>query len=114
MEIVFGTFSINAQVQTKEDREKLFQELAEDEKAVSACLNSVREEQIKEFGKPLPKVSGHCWEGCPIRDVKPYYPEAARRSKIRGEVIVDTIVDEKGKVIFAKVTKGSGFLRKAD
>ncbi|MFT3742734.1 MAG: TonB family protein [Pyrinomonadaceae bacterium] len=108
----FAVYPCKAQVRTKEEQTKLLADVANDEKAVAACLKAAREEQIKKFGKPLPKISGHCWDGCPIKIVKPYYPEIARRLKIKGEVLVDTIVDEKGSVVFAKVAKGSRLLRK--
>jgi len=108
-----GVYSVNAQKLTRAERASLFARLAEDEKAVAACAKATRDEQIKKFGKPFPKLSGHCWDGCPVRVVKPLYPENARRLKISGEVLVDTIVDEKGNVVFAKVTKGTDFLRQA-
>lgn len=110
---VFCFQAISAQNLSKDEISKLFAQLADDEKAVANCSKAAREEQIKKFGKPLPKISGHCWDGCPRRVVKPYYPEMARRLRVTGEVIVDTIVDEKGNVVFAKVTKGNGLLRKA-
>lgn len=103
----------SAQVRTKDERTKLFAQVAADEKAVAACVKSGREEQIQKFGKPLPPRSGHCWGGCPTRVVKPYYPDTARRLGVHGEVLVDTIVDEKGNVVFAKVRSGFGLLRKA-
>lgn len=110
--VAFAVYPGNAQVQTKEERKKLFADVAEDEKAVAACSKAIREEQIKNFGKPLPKIAGHCWD-CPLKLVKPYYPETARRFRISGEVLVDIIVDERGYVVFAKVRKGNGMLRKA-
>ncbi len=103
----------NAQVKSKEEREKLFAQVADDEKAVAVCAEAARDEQIKKFGKPLPRVSGHCFSGCPTRVPKPYYPEIARKANISGEVVVDTIVDEEGNVIFAKVKKGNRLLRAA-
>ena len=111
--LVLCFHAISAQKLSKDEPSKLVAQLADDEKAVAVCSKAVREEQIKKFGKPLPKIAGHCWDGCPIRVVKPYYPETARRLKVTGEVLVDTIVDEKGNVVFAKVTKGNGLLRKA-
>ena len=108
-----AVYSANAQVQAKEEQRKLFAQVADDEKAEAVCAKAAREEQIKKFGRPLPPPSDHCWSGCPASLVKPHYPETARRLKITGEVVVDTVVDEKGNVVFAKVTKGHGFLRKA-
>ena len=111
--VAFVVNPASAQIQTKEERKKLFADVAEDEKAVAACSKAIREEQIRKFGKPLPKIAGHCWDGCPLKLVKPDYPETARRFKISGEVLVDIIVDEKGYVVFAKVRKGNGVLRPA-
>lgn len=103
----------NAQVTSKEERERLFAQLAEDDKAVAVCAKAAREEQMKKFGRPLPRVSGHCFSGCPTRLPKPHYPEIARKANISGEVVVDTIVDEEGKVVFAKAKKGNRLLRAA-
>ena len=103
----------NGQVSNKESITKLHAELTEDEKAAAACVKTAREYQIKQFGKVLPKISGHCWDGCPTRVVKPYYPREARRLKIKGEVVVEAIVDERGEVGYAKVVKGNSFLRQA-
>lgn len=110
--IVAGvSFNISAQSQSKEELAKLFAAVSEDEKAMAVCLKMIREEQIAKFGKPLPRISGHCYDGCPIRMPKPYYPEVALRYRIRGEVIVNVIVDETGKVVYAKAIKGSGIIR---
>ena len=112
---ILSCLSINilAQSQSKEELLKLFADVAEDEKATIACLKTFQEEQIAKFGKPLPRISGHCYEGCPTQLPKPYYPDAARRNRIRGEVIVNAIVDETGKVIYAKAIKGNGLLRRS-
>ncbi len=98
---------------TKEAIAKFFARVADDEMAVAACRKARDEYQLKTFGKIRPLVSGHCWEGCPTRVVKPYYPSEARRLNIRGEVQVDTIVDENGNVVFARMTKGSAYFRNA-
>lgn len=116
--IIFAILSclstnILAQSLSKEELLKLFADVAEDEKATIACLKTSQEEQIAKFGKPLPRISGHCYDGCPTRMPKPYYPDAARRNRIRGEVIVNAIVDETGKVIYAKAIKGNGLLRRS-
>jgi len=90
----------------------LFSRLDEDEKAVAECQKKTDEYQIKEFGRKLPKISGHCWDGCPTSIPKPYYPETARVKRIRGEVVVNAIVDEDGKVVFAQAVKGNNLLRR--
>jgi TonB family protein len=71
------------------------------------------EYQIAQFGKVSPRISGHCWDGCPTRIVLPYYPKEAKRLRIEGQVNVETIVDESGKVIYAKVIKGQPLLNQA-
>lgn len=111
--LVLTADSANAQVKMEKEQTKLLGEVADDERAVAVCVKAARQEQIKKFGRPLPRITGHCWDGCPVRVVKPYYPETARRLKISGEVLVNTIVDENGNVVFAKAIKGNGLLRKA-
>jgi TonB family protein len=61
----------------------------------------------------MPKVSGHCWHGCATNIVLPYYSPEAKRLRISGQVKVETIVDESGKVIFAQTVKGQPFLSQA-
>jgi TonB family protein len=61
----------------------------------------------------LPKISGHCWDGCPTSIVLPYYPREARQHGISGQVKVETIVGENGKVVYARVTKSRPFLSQA-
>ena len=62
----------------------------------------------------MPKIAGDCWEGeCAIRVVKPYYSEQARRLNIKGPIKVETIVDESGDIIYARVIKGLPLMEKA-
>ena len=103
----------DAQKLPKESTEALLASVAEDERETEACEKSVREAQIKEFGKPLPKISGHYWNGCPTSMPKPYYPEAARRSRVKGVVTVSAIVDEDGKVIYARMISGNAIFRQS-
>ncbi len=110
--LVYAGVTCSAQSLSKDEVAKLFLQVAEDEKAVAACKRLKDDYQLKTYGKIRPPISGHCFGGCPTLVVKPYYPTEARRLNISGEVRVDTIVDEKGSVIFAKVTKGNAFLRK--
>ncbi len=44
----------------------------------------------------------------PIRQVKPVYPELARKAEIEGTVVVSALVDTDGKVIDVKILKSSG------
>ncbi|MBX3291089.1 MAG: energy transducer TonB [Acidobacteria bacterium] len=111
--VISGSLSVSvfAQKPNKEELAKLLTSVADDERAVVACERQIREQQIKEFGKPLPRISGHCFSGCPISVTKPHYPEIAKRNRISGDVVVRAIVDEEGNVVFAKVIKGRGIFR---
>jgi TonB family protein len=105
---------VNCVAQIKKDRlQALLAEVREDEKLVAGCEQKVREYQIAEFGRVLPKISGHCWEGCPRSMPKPYYPREARRLGISGQVKVETIVGEDGNVVYARVINGLPFLSQA-
>lgn len=101
----------SAQIKNKTSESELLREVAEDEKILAECEKKRREYQIAQFGKVLPKISGHCWEGCPTRIVKPYYPQKAKRLKITGQVKVETIVNEEGRVIYAEIVRGQSLLR---
>ncbi len=107
--------SINALAQKlpKEQIDALLASVADDERAWEACKKSIRETQIKEFGRPLPEISGHCWGGCPTRMPKPYYPEAARRNRLRSVVTVSAVVDEDGKVVYARMINGNAIFRQS-
>jgi TonB family protein len=106
-------WSCSAQIKNSASISKLLSEVDEDEKAVAECEQKRREYQISQFGKVFPKISGHCWDGCPTSIVLPYYPQEAKRLRISGQVKVQTIVDENGKVIYAKVIQGNPFLNRA-
>lgn len=102
-----------AQTPHKNPTQDLLAELREDEKLVAVCEQKMREYQIANFGRVLPKVSGHCLDGCPTRIVLPYYPNEAKRLNFSGQVKVETIVDETGKVVYARAASGKPFLRQA-
>ena len=104
---------IFAQTKSKNFTQELFAELREDEKLVAECQQKAREYQIAKFGKVLPRISGHCWDGCPIRVVLPYYPNEAKRLGISGQVKVETVVSENGKVVYARAISRQPFLRQA-
>lgn len=61
----------------------------------------------------IPRVSGGVLHGSAVRRVFPVYPEQARWSSIDGQVAVEVIVDEEGKVISAFAISGEPLLREA-
>jgi TonB family protein len=64
--------------------------------------------------KPLLKpVSGGVLNGKAVDLPKPIYPPAARSSRASGLVVVEVVIDEKGKVIAAKATSGHMMLKQA-
>jgi len=60
---------------------------------------------------PRPRTDFH--EPRLISSVAPKYPDIARRQNVQGDVVVDLLVDENGKVAEAKVVSGPGLLREA-
>ena len=107
-------FCLNCVAQSRINKStELFAEVREDEKLVAECERKAREYQITKFGRILPKISGHCWDGCPTRIVLPFYPREAKRLGISGQVKVETIVDESGNVVYARVVKALPFLSQA-
>lgn len=99
--------TVPGQGPTKPVETKLFADLARDESEITMCDKERRAEQLRVFGRVRLPISGHCYDGCPAMLPKPWYPEEARRFMISGEVRVDTVVDEKGDVVFAKISKGN-------
>ncbi len=87
--------------------------LEEDEKLALKCELQIRNEQIKEFGKPRPKVSHLCTNGCPVKIPKPAYPAIARQRKKSASVTVSLWVDTTGKVVRATVVNGPKAFRLA-
>jgi TonB family protein len=64
--------------------------------------------------KPLLKpVSGGVLNGSAISLPPPIYPEMARRMRASGQVTVEVVIDENGKVLSARAVTGSTILREA-
>jgi protein TonB len=64
--------------------------------------------------KPLLKpISGGVLNGKALDLPKPAYPAQAKTARASGVVIVEVVIDEKGKVISAKATSGHNMLRQA-
>jgi len=59
----------------------------------------------------LKPVSGGVLNGIAVSLPAPRYPEAAKRLRLSGLVTVEVVIDENGKVIFAKATSGPAALR---
>lgn len=111
--ILISPLAVFAQKLPKDRIDALMATVADDERALEACKKSIREAQIEEFGKPLPEISGHCWSGCPTSMPKPSYPEAAKRNRFSGVVIVSAVADENGKVVYARMIKGNAIFRRS-
>lgn len=64
--------------------------------------------------KPILKpVSGGVLNGTAVYLPPPSYPDAAKRMRAQGVVIVDVILDETGKVVAANASSGPAILREA-
>lgn len=117
MYVVLSTFLLSltclAQTSKKNSVEILYRQLENDEKLVAACERKWQEYQLAQFGKVLPKISDHCWSSCPTLIVLPDYPGDAGRLKIKGQVKIETIVDESGKVVYAKIIQGKPLISQA-
>ncbi|MDQ3633648.1 MAG: energy transducer TonB [Acidobacteriota bacterium] len=70
------------------------------------CLNA-------EYPKREKWISAGVMNAEAIDIPKPEYPAEAKSQEIEGEIIASVIVDEKGKVIWAKVNDGHSLLQEA-
>jgi protein TonB len=61
----------------------------------------------------LKPISGGVLNGTAISLPPPVYPEAARRMRNQGTVVVEVVLDESGKVVSANATSGPPMLRDA-
>ena len=107
-----SAIAINGQVPSKSEVAELLRSVKDDQRHTAECQKKTREEQTAKFGKPLPSKISHCFTGdCPISIPNPWYPPTARQNKIRGEVVVDALVDEQGKVAYVRLIKGPAIFR---
>ncbi len=86
-----------------------FDKIEEQKSFIAECEAEIREAQIKEFGRVLPKISGECeWSnnGCPVSLPMPEYPKIALRHEISGVIKVEILVNENGKVVYSKAVEG--------
>ena len=117
LNISLFTFLLNlaclAQSSRNDSAAALYRELESDERSVVECVRKQREHQLSQFGKVRPKISGHCWSGCPTLAVLRYYPPDAEQLNIKGQVKIEAIVNENGKVVYAKIIQGKPFIGRA-
>lgn len=59
----------------------------------------------------LKPISGGVLNGVALNLPSPIYPDAAKRLRVSGVVMIEVVVDETGKVISAQATSGPGALR---
>lgn len=108
--ISFSAQSSDLLAQSRKEKIQTFQQtIAEQNNFIAECEIKIRETQIKEFGRVLPRISGEYeWtnNGCPVNLHKPFFPETAKKLRIFGAGEVEIIIDETGKVVFAKAVKG--------
>ncbi len=106
------TFSISVFAQqnekcacTKNDKPKVsdyFENLNNQNKKFAEC-----EAQLNKQPKII--IAGGCEfgaDGCPVSLKQPLFPKSAQKLKISGQVKVEVIIDEDGKVIYSRMIKG--------
>lgn len=98
--ILLASHVICAQAQKNPSRQLII-ELQEQEKELIKCQQNQR------------KVSLYCSEFCPVKLVKPDYSAVAKSLRITGQVKIEIIVNEDGKVIYAGIIKSQPFLSQA-
>jgi protein TonB len=64
-------------------------------------------------GAPSAPVTGSVINGKAIRLPKPSYPDEAKRARVSGTVLVQLVIDERGKVLRACAVHGPALLMRA-
>ena len=105
--LILGLPSVIAQSTGRASKKAIFERLSKSEAVLAECNQKFEYEYIAKFGTKPVRISHHCGPGCPVKLVKPRYPPAARNTRRSGEVVVEAIVDETGKVAYASSKKGS-------
>jgi len=74
----------------------------------------IEECQLSERSKPRGEII-RVWPGCgkAVSLPKPQYPEEAKAAKATGTVVVVVVMDEKGRVVWAKAATGHPLLQDA-
>lgn len=94
-----------------------FANLEKQQKRIAEIERERRQLQIAKFGRVLPRIAGYPCEfsggGCPVNLVIPYYSTQAKQFRLFGQIKVEVIADEKGKVIFAQSFDNKPFLSQA-
>lgn len=102
-QFTFLAFSIflACQIINAQTAHQLFIEVQKGEKNLSKCQPKTR------------RISHFCYNFCPTRLVKPLYPDEAKRLRISGLVKIEVIVNENGKVAYARTLEGKPYLSQA-
>jgi TonB family protein len=79
---------------------------AERDKIIAEC-------EVPDRPRPESSIEEPVLCGRGISFPKPSYPEEAKAEKVSGTVSVDVVIDEKGRVIWAKATSGHSLLQEA-
>jgi len=113
----FQTPSIS---QTKEKKqEELWKQnlYKKDVKYEDFACNKEDAEIVRDFfvRRPLKDFLAICHNDCPIIKCRPVvrFPPAAKAVRVTGEVSVHVLVDEKGKVLYARVLDGHPLIQEA-
>ena len=80
----------------------------EERKSIEECTTPDRPKPEVEAGKESPVLCGKA-----ISLPKPAYPEEAKAQRIFGVVRINVVIDEKGKVIWARAVEGHPLLQGA-
>jgi TonB family protein len=97
--IFLTVVSLNAQIK-KSQLNQITIELQEEERELVKC-------------QPKRRISSFCYDLCPTNLVKPQYSKDAQRLGIKGQVKIEVIVNETGKVINAKILEGKVYISQA-
>ena len=105
--------AVLAQDSRRPSKEDIFNRLSKGESVLAECDQKFEEEYVAKFGRKPARISLHEGPGYPVKLVKPRYPTVARDAQRSGQLVVEAVVDEKGKVVYASWKEGSRIFARA-
>lgn len=115
--LIFFIFSISAFGQkeekcacSKNDKEKVrgyFADLDKQNKKFAEC-------ETQSSKQPKIIIAGGCEfgaDGCPVNLVQPVFPKSAKKFNLFGQVKVEVVIDEDGKVIYSRMIEGKNIFK---